>query len=126
MVGSSGRRMLAIALPRADAWNVWFDLYGNTPEGFAARNAEVDAAAAAAGRDPAAIRRSACALVVVDPDAGERPVPPGVHPIEGGPDRVAAALRELGEAGADEVILVASPITERTVRQLGEAVALLR
>jgi probable F420-dependent oxidoreductase len=126
MIGSSGPRVLSISLPHADAWNVWFDLYGNTPDGFAARSAEVDRAAEAVGRDPAAIRRSACALVVLDRAAGERPVPPGVTPIEGGPDRLAAALRELGEAGADEVILVASPIAERTVRQLAEALALLR
>jgi probable F420-dependent oxidoreductase len=126
MIGSSGPRVLSIALTHADAWNVWYDLYGNTPEGFAARSAEVDRAAEAAGRDPAEIRRSACALVVLDPAAGERPVPEGVRPIEGGPERVAGALRELAEAGADEVILVASPITERSIRTLGEAVALLR
>ena len=35
--------------------------------------------------------------------------------------RFADALRELGEAGADEVIVVASPITERSIRALGEA-----
>jgi hypothetical protein len=31
---------------------------------------------------------------------------------------------ELGEAGADEVILVAGPITERSVRALGDALGL--
>jgi hypothetical protein len=34
--------------------------------------------------------------------------------------RFAEALRELGQAGADEVIVVASPITERSIRTLGE------
>jgi probable F420-dependent oxidoreductase len=125
MIGSNGPRVLSIALPHADAWNVWYDLYGNTPEGFAARSAEVDRAAEAVGRDPREIRRSACALVVLDREAAERPVPPGVTPIDGEPDRVAAALRELGEAGADEVILVASPITERSIDSLSEALALL-
>src|SRR3990170_4934005 len=43
MVGSSGPRVLATALPHASAWNVWYDLYGNSPEGFAARSREVDA-----------------------------------------------------------------------------------
>jgi probable F420-dependent oxidoreductase len=126
MVGSSGPRVLSLTLPHADAWNVWYDLYGNTPEGFAARDAEVTRAAREAGRDPAEIRRSACALAVLDRDAGERPVPPGLPVLEGSPERIAGALRELAEAGADEVILVASPITERSIRELGEAVALSR
>ena len=34
--------------------------------------------------------------------------------------RFAEHIRELGEAGADEVIVVASPITERSIRTLGE------
>ena len=123
MVGSSGPRVLGLTLPHADAWNVWYDLYGNTPEGFAARNAEVTRAAGAAGRAPAEIRRSACALVAVDGGAGERPHTPGAPPLDGEPGRLAAALRELAEAGADEVILVADPIDERSVRRLGEALA---
>ena len=36
-------------------------------------------------------------------------------------ERIAAHLRELAEPGADEAILVVSPITERSVRALGEA-----
>ena len=63
MVGSSGERVLSIALPHVDAWNTWFDWYGNTPEGFAARNAEIDGAATLAGRDPREIERSACVRV---------------------------------------------------------------
>ena len=39
MVGSTGSRVLAAALPHVDAWNTWFDWFGNTPGGFAARNA---------------------------------------------------------------------------------------
>lgn len=32
MVGATGPRMLAATLPHVDAWNIWFDLCGNTPE----------------------------------------------------------------------------------------------
>jgi probable F420-dependent oxidoreductase len=121
MVGANGPRMLAATLPHVDAWNTWYDRYGNTPEGFAAENALVDEAARRAGRDPRAIARSACVLVVVDRAARERPIVGGVPPLEGSPDRIAAGLRELAEAGADEAILVVSPITERSIRLLGEA-----
>lgn len=125
MIGSNSPRMLSIALPHVDAWNTWFIEYGNTPEGFATLNARVDAAARDAGRDPRDVTRSACALIVLDRAAGERPVPPGVVAIEPPMSRIAAALGDLAAAGAHEVILVVSPITERSVRDLGEVLALL-
>jgi alkanesulfonate monooxygenase SsuD/methylene tetrahydromethanopterin reductase-like flavin-dependent oxidoreductase (luciferase family) len=119
MVGSTGPRVLAATLPWVDAWNTWFDWYGNTPEGFARGNAEIDAACRSAGRDPTQIERSACVLVVLDRAADERRVEDGVTPLEGPPDRIAGALRDLAEAGADEAILVADPITEGSIRTLG-------
>jgi probable F420-dependent oxidoreductase len=125
MIGSNGPRMLSIALPHADAWNTWYADFGNTPEGFAALNERVSAAARDAGRDPADIARSACALVRLDGSTREREATPAAPPLEGSPDRLAAALRELAQAGADEVILVADPITERSVRELSEVVALV-
>jgi probable F420-dependent oxidoreductase len=120
MIGSNGPRMLSIALPHADAWNTWYADYGNTPEGFAALNATISEAAERAGRDPAEIARSACAHVLVDPANPERPLevaPVALADIRGHVDA-------LGEAGADEVILVAGPITERSVRALGDALGL--
>jgi probable F420-dependent oxidoreductase len=122
MVGATGPRMLAASLPHVDAWNTWYDVYANTPAGFAELNRRVDEAARAAGRDPAEVTRSACVLVVLDPVAGERPIPDGLAAVEGD---VAAHLRELAEAGADEAILVVSPIDERSIRQLGETLAAL-
>ncbi|HEV8564927.1 MAG TPA: LLM class flavin-dependent oxidoreductase, partial [Actinomycetota bacterium] len=128
MVGSTGERVLATALPHVDAWNTWYDGYGNTPEGFARLNASVGAAAERAGRDPASVDRSACVLVVLDDldrTSGERPIEGNVRPLRGGPSEVASGLREMAEAGADEVILVASPITESSIRALGAALDLL-
>ncbi len=125
MIGSTGPRVLSIALPHVDAWNTWYDATGNTPEGFARESAKVTVAAEQLGRDPSSIERSGCVLVVLDRSAGERPVEAGTRPLEGSPDRIAAGLRELAEAGADEAILVLSPITERSIRYLGDAVALL-
>ena len=125
MVGATGPRMLAAALPHVDAWNTWFDVYGNTPQGFAELDATVDQAARAAGRDPSDIERSACALVVLDRGAGERQIPDGMAPLEGSADAIAAHLQALAEAGADEAILVVSPIDERSIRVLGETLAAL-
>jgi alkanesulfonate monooxygenase SsuD/methylene tetrahydromethanopterin reductase-like flavin-dependent oxidoreductase (luciferase family) len=123
MVGSNGPRMLGLTLPYVDSWNTWYDGYGNSAEGFAALDATITAAAREAGRDPAQIARSACALVVLDRGAGERPITPGAPPLEGTPEQLADRLRELADAGADEVILVVSPISERSIRLLGDVVA---
>jgi probable F420-dependent oxidoreductase len=117
MIGSNGPRMLAAALPHVSSWNTWYVDYGNTAEGFAALNARISEAAERVGRDPAEIERSACAHVVLDPANPERTLE--VPPIAGAD--VAARVRELGEAGADEVIIVAGPITERSIRALGDA-----
>ena len=125
MVGSTGARVLSITLPHVDAWNTWYDLYGNSVDGFERENAKVSEAAQRAGRDPGEIERSACVLVALDRDAGERPMPEDYEPVEGNPRAVAAHLRALAAAGADEAILVASPITETSVRDLGGALALL-
>jgi len=124
MIGSNGPRMLALTLPHVHAWNTWYDSYGNSVDGFAALNERITDAAVAAGRAPRDIARSACVLVVVDPAAGERPSTPEAPGIA--PERLEDHLRELTEAGADEVILVVSPITEHSIRLLGEIAGRVR
>jgi probable F420-dependent oxidoreductase len=115
MIGSNGPRMLSIALPHATAWNTWYVDYGNTPEGFAALNARISEAAEKAGRDPAEIERSACAHVVVDPANPERELETPVVDLDG----IRAHVDALGQAGADEVILVMGPANEASIRLLG-------
>jgi probable F420-dependent oxidoreductase len=125
MVGSTGARVLAITLPHVDAWNTWYDLYGNSVDGFERENAKVTDAARRTGRDPGEIERSACVLVALEHSASERPMPEDYAPVEGNARAVATHLRALAAAGADEAILVANPITETSVRDLGGALALL-
>jgi probable F420-dependent oxidoreductase len=125
MLGSNGDRLLHAALPYVDAWNTWYRDFGNTPEGFATLNDRVTQLAGEAGRSADEIARSACVLVVLDPHAGERPVDEGLVPLEGSPERMANGLRGLSQAGADEAILVLSPITEGSIRSMGEVLALL-
>ncbi len=125
MVGSSGRRMLELTLPHVAAWNAWYEDYGNTPEGFEKLNASVTRSAEHVGRKPREIDRSACVLVVLDDASSERPIPDDTRPLHGPMDRIAAHLRELAEVGADEAILVLSPITEGSIGALQEALVLL-
>jgi probable F420-dependent oxidoreductase len=123
MIGTTGPRMLAFTLPHVDAWNTWYDWYGNRADGFAARNEQIDRVAVEAGRDPGEIRRSACVLVAIRRESGERPRTDDAPPVEGSPAEIAAHLQELAEAGAHEAILVVDPITERSIRLLGQAIA---
>jgi alkanesulfonate monooxygenase SsuD/methylene tetrahydromethanopterin reductase-like flavin-dependent oxidoreductase (luciferase family) len=125
MIGSNGPRMLAATLPHVDAWNTWYEDYGNSPDGFAKLNERISGAARDAGRDPGDIERSACVLVALD-GSSERPSKPGARPVTGSADRIASVLSELGDAGADETILVVDPITEGSIVELAEVVGLLR
>jgi probable F420-dependent oxidoreductase len=125
MIGSNGDRILRAALPHVDAWNTWYADYGNTPDGFRVLNGRVTGLVEDAGRASSEVTRSACALVVIDRDAGERPIDGGVVPLQGTAGRVADGIHELAEAGADEAILVLSPITEPSIRSMGEVLALL-
>ena len=96
--------------PTSQAWNTWWDDYHNAPEGLAklierdrhpARDHAQRLHARPARRDAGRARaRTACT------PSSSRASP--------------STSRELGEAGADEVIVVASPITERSIRTLGE------
>jgi alkanesulfonate monooxygenase SsuD/methylene tetrahydromethanopterin reductase-like flavin-dependent oxidoreductase (luciferase family) len=127
VVGSNGPRMLRATLPHVDVWNTWFDSYGNTPAGFAELNEQITAAATDAGRDPDDIERSACVLVALDGATGERLWgEDGIAPVSGSATEIAATLAELRRAGADEIIVVADPITEESIRALGPVVAQLR
>ena len=121
MVGSTGPRVLAATLPWVQVWNTWYDWFGNTPEGFAAKRAEIDEACVRAGRDPATLERSACLLVRLDETSRERPDEPDAPAVTGPPERISEAIAAMHEAGADEVIVVADPITEASVRALGES-----
>jgi len=125
MVGSTGERVLRAALPHADVWNTWFDWYGNTADGFASGNAFIDRILADVGRPRNEVKRSACALVVLDRDATDRPIDPGIVPLAGTVERIAGSVQEIVDAGADEVIFIASPINERSVRTLAEVAAAL-
>lgn len=125
MVGGAGPRLLRAALPHVDAWNTWYDYFGNTPEGFAEANEKVSEVALEVGRSPDAILRSACVLIQLDPASGERPFDPAAPPLTGSAEELGAGLRRMVDAGAHEVILVLDPINERSIRDLGEVLSLL-
>ena len=94
LVGSSGERMLRIAMPYADAWNVWYDDIDNSPARLSGYRERVDRACRDVGRDPSAVERTAAVLVRLcggagRDDAGSRR---GIRPLAGSSEQIAAGL----------------------------------
>jgi alkanesulfonate monooxygenase SsuD/methylene tetrahydromethanopterin reductase-like flavin-dependent oxidoreductase (luciferase family) len=111
MLGANGPRMLRIGIPHVEWWNTWYVQYGNRAEGFAELSAKLEGD----------VLRSACVLVALD-GAGERErtAPPLTAA------NIVGELRALGQAGADEAILVLDPITERSIRSLAPVLDAVR
>lgn len=128
MLGSTSPRMMRIGLPHADAWNVWWSQYGNTPDGFAALRARVDDAVLQAGRKPGDVAATAAVLVSLPGGSGrlmgnEYNAP--VRPVHGSAADISDHLRAMADAGATHLQLVVDPITRESIEQLDEALALL-
>ena len=114
MIGSTGPRMLEITAPHVDAWNAWFDAFGNRPAGIAPLRERVDAAAIAAGRDPGAIERTVAVQVRLPGGRGRvqgDTANDAISPVEGRPEEIAAVLRAIAAEGIAHVQLVVDPIT---------------
>ena len=126
MVGSAKPRMLGIAAPHVQAWNVWFSQFGNTPEGFAQVVAEVHEICAGIGCDPGSIEATAAILVEVPGGAGRQMGHPDqAQPLRGTRVDIAAGIRAYAAAGARHLQLVVDPITEASIEWLGDVLALL-
>lgn len=128
MLGSNSPRMLSIGLPHVDQWNVWWSLYGNSPEGLAAVVADVRARTAAAGRDPDEVEATACVYVRVPGGAGRTmgdPTMAKIPPLTGSPEQLAEQLAAFSAAGAGHLQLVVDPITQGSIEWLGQVLALL-
>ncbi len=104
-VGGRDPAVREVAAAHADGWNRW----GTESEAGRARfRAQAADLRAAAARTPFTI--SWGGLVVLgaderDADAKSERLTPGPHVIVGGPERVAGALRDYADAGADWVII---------------------
>ena len=128
MVGSEGERMLAITLPHVQAWNAWFEWFGNTIEGYRPLRARIDDACRRAGREPSEVERTV-ALFVAFPDAVSRSkgdlTAPVVAPLSSEPAELADTLRGYAGEGVGHVQLVLDPITADSVGRLAPVLALL-
>jgi alkanesulfonate monooxygenase SsuD/methylene tetrahydromethanopterin reductase-like flavin-dependent oxidoreductase (luciferase family) len=122
LVASKGPRMLRLTAELADAWNVAW--HAHLREGFWAKMAGLDAALAAAGRDPATMIRTS-GLIVRDPKQRSAERSP-VDAFGGSVDELAEVLDEHADAGIDHAIVWLEPKTAASLERLAEAVAIHR
>jgi probable F420-dependent oxidoreductase len=120
MVGSNAPRMLSIALPVVDSWNVWWSTYENSVSRFVEVKAEVDAAI------PEGRHVDATAAVLVTLPGGKgrlmgESYDARVTAVT--PDGLADHVRGLADAGATHLQLVLDPITAESIETIGSALA---
>ena len=120
MLGSNSPRMLAIGLPVVDAWNVWWSLYDNAVEKFAALKADVDAVMPE-GRS---VDATAAVLVTLPGGRGRlmgEAYDARVTTVT--PDDLGQHIQGLADAGAVHLQLVLDPITAESIDTIGEVLA---
>jgi alkanesulfonate monooxygenase SsuD/methylene tetrahydromethanopterin reductase-like flavin-dependent oxidoreductase (luciferase family) len=120
MLGSNSPRMLGIGLPVVDSWNVWWSMYDNSVERFAAVKAEVDE------RMPEGRSVEATAAVLVTLPGGKgrlmgETYDQTVTTIT--PDDLVEHVRGMAAAGASHLQLVLDPITAESIETVAEALA---
>jgi probable F420-dependent oxidoreductase len=129
MIGSSGKRMLRITAPHVDSWNAWYAATQNSPAGVAPLRDKVDAACAAAGRDPAEIERTVAVHVRlpggIGRTMGDTSEDQAVRPLEGTLAEMADELRAYAMAGIGHAQLVIDPITRESIERFAPVLQLL-
>jgi alkanesulfonate monooxygenase SsuD/methylene tetrahydromethanopterin reductase-like flavin-dependent oxidoreductase (luciferase family) len=121
LVASHKPRMHGLTAKWGDQWNTaWYAL---PDDRYRERQAAMDEAVAAAGRDPASLERTV-GIVVHDPEQGAQP--DDESDLAGSIEDIAAALGEWAGLGFAHAIVLPQPMTERSVERIAEAVRINR
>jgi alkanesulfonate monooxygenase SsuD/methylene tetrahydromethanopterin reductase-like flavin-dependent oxidoreductase (luciferase family) len=123
MVGSVGKRMLAITLPHVQYWNAWYNKFDNHPHQVAGLVAEIDQACLDNGRPPAEVEKSVAVLLQFEKEPLWREA---VSPITGSPREMADSLVTVAEAGISHIQMVLDPVSPHTIEQAANVAALVR
>lgn len=127
LLGSTAPRMMSIALPHVQAWNVWWSRFGNSVAGFRSEVDRVAEHCQLAGRAVDQLQATAAIYVQVAGGSGRTMGSDGAAaaPLRGTQLELADQLREFGDAGADHLQLVVDPITRDSIEWLGGMLELL-
>ena len=122
MIGTTGKRMLALTAQHADQWNVWFRPVDNRLDKLVEVMKEVDAACEAAGRDPKTLERTVAVKVEVGPHA---PSTMSTEPLRGSPEELANQLRAYADAGLSHLQIWPEPNTVAGLEAFGRVLEAL-
>ncbi|HET9848070.1 MAG TPA: LLM class flavin-dependent oxidoreductase [Candidatus Dormibacteraeota bacterium] len=128
LIGSTGKRMLEIAVPYVDAWNAWYRQTGNQPEGVDPLRETVDAACRAAGRNPREVERTVAVLIEMPGSPGRKDIYESgqeVKPLRGNAEQIAEELRKYAGHGVGHVQLIVDPINEKSLEALAPVLEIL-
>jgi alkanesulfonate monooxygenase SsuD/methylene tetrahydromethanopterin reductase-like flavin-dependent oxidoreductase (luciferase family) len=124
-VAATGPRMLRLTAQHADGWNAaWF----GRPTLFHERRADMLAACADVGRDPATLEVTV-AVSVAYPDLEANLPEATADPdkfLIGSPEEIASALREYADLGVAHVICNVNSGKPEAIAQLAEALKMFR
>lgn len=121
MVGSFGPRMLRLTAQYADMWNT---AYLHRPASLIEPRAQLQAACADVGRDPATLDLTA--LVALGyPDIGDLPKVADEY-LTGSEEEVAAALQDYAVMGVTHLIFHVEPYSAEALSRLAASVELYR
>jgi alkanesulfonate monooxygenase SsuD/methylene tetrahydromethanopterin reductase-like flavin-dependent oxidoreductase (luciferase family) len=123
LIGSRGDQILRKTAPYVDYWNAWAVWNGNRPEGMAPLHAQVDAACAATGRDPAEIARTVAVFVQLP--GGTEPDNPRAPWLRGSSEALAETLRAFARAGVAHAQILLDPNTAEGIAAFAPVLALL-
>lgn len=126
VIGSSSPRMMRLMVDYADAWNR--DRI-NDVDMLLGLEAQVDAACAAGGRDPATLTRTVGIQVDLLNDRREAFIPRQwlrePWPLTGSPEELAEQIRGYARAKVDHLIVWLDPVTPEAVEAFAPVLALL-
>lgn len=121
MVGSFGPRMLRLTARYADMWNT---AYLHRPASLSEPRAQMEAACADVGRDPASL--DVTALIALGyPDLGALPKVAEEY-LTGSEEEVAAALQDYAQMGVTHLMFHVEPYRAEALSRLAASVELYR
>ena len=122
LVGSNGERMLGLTARYADLWNA---NWTRSPDEIPPLRRTVDAACAAANRDPATLGRTASVLIDLPGRVGRGFGDDYAHPAPLSPAAIAAMVRGYADEGISHVMLWLDPSSPAGIDAFKPALALL-
>ena len=115
MIGTRGPRMMRLTAQHAEMWNAWVVGKSTTPsDALAQLRADLDAACADVGRDPATLSRSAAVMVHPYPTPPP-PLPSGCDAIWGDYEAIAEKLLAYVDEGISHLQVVLAPATPKSL-----------